>query len=84
MKLFDYRKPSINNRLSYFSRFLELKLFEYINEFELATQVYGEKSVNIDTQRCIVRLISISIILFIIDKIKRIINYNLLRYNDTS
>lgn len=77
--LFDWRKPSINNRLSFFSGFSELKLTEYINEFELATQVYGEKSVNIDVQKYVLKIIQeVTKILSIISSIiKKTDNFKL-------
>lgn len=83
--MFSWTKPNINNCLSFFSRFSELKLSEYINEFELMTQVYGEKSVNIDCQRYVLRLTdSIRIISILIDIIKRALNYQLLGNYNTS
>lgn len=82
--IFDIRKPSINNNLSFFSRFMELELFTYINEFELMTQVFREKSVNIDNQKFILRLIEdINIFNILIYIIKRSIYYQLKGYNSS-
>lgn len=82
--IFDIRKPSINNNLSFFSRFMELELFTYINEFELMTQVFREKSVNIDNQKFILRLIEdIRIFNILIYMMKRSINYQLTVYNSS-
>lgn len=73
--LFDYSKPSPNNRLSFFDRFLELELSKYINEFELMEEIYGQKSVNIDCQRYELRLTeSIRIFSIIIDILRRSTN----------
>lgn len=76
--MFDYRKPSPNNRLSFFIRFSELELSTYINEFELMTKLYNEKSVNIDCQRFVLRLSeSIRILSILISMIKRSLDYQL-------
>lgn len=81
--IFDYRKPSFNNSLSFFTRFLELELSKYINEFELMTEVYREKSVNIDCKKFILRLIEdIKIFNILIYIIKRN-NYQLKGYNSS-
>ena len=84
--LFSWTKPSINNRLSSFSGFSELKLSEYINEFELMTEVYGEKSVNIDCQKFITMILSdiVRIINIISNIIKRNDNYQLSNYYNSS
>ena len=82
--LFDIRKPSINNRSSFFTRFLELELSKYFNEFEMMTEVYGEKSVNIDCQRYILRLTdSIKIFNILISMMKRCLDYQLKGYNSS-
>ena len=83
--LFDYKKRSPNNCLSFFTRFSELELSTYINEFELMIQVYGEKSVNIDCQRYVLRLTDfIKIFNILIDIIRRSINYQMMGfYNST-
>lgn len=71
--LFDYSIPSENNRLSFFSRFSELKLFTYINEFELMMGLFIEESVNIDyiiyINKIIKKLLQNIIINFIVYKI---------------
>ena len=84
--IFEWTKPSINNCLSFFSRFSELKLTEYINEFELMTQVYGEKSVNIDCQRYVLKILNdiVKIFNIINDIIKRNDNYQLSNYYNSS
>ena len=84
--LFSWTKPSMNNRLSFFSGFSELKLSEYINEFELMTQVYGEKSVNIDCQRYVLKILHdiVKIFHIISDIIKRNDNYQLSNYYNSS
>lgn len=46
--MFSWTIPTETNKLSYFTRFSELKLFTYINEFELMMGTFIEKSVNID------------------------------------
>lgn len=79
--MFSWSKPNINNCLSYFNRFLELRLSEFINEFELMTQIYGKKSVNIDCQKVI--LVLVSIINNASNIIKRISNYRMNNYYDT-
>lgn len=82
--IFDYKKRSPNNCSSYFTRFLELELSKYINEFELMTEVYGEKSVNIDCKRITLVLIdNIKILYRLISKIKRSLNCRLMGYNSS-
>lgn len=84
--LFSWTKPSINNRLSFVSGFSELKLSEYINEFELMTQVYNEKSVNIDCQRYVLKILHdiVKIFHIISDIIKRNDNYQMSNYYNSS
>lgn len=49
--LFTWTKPDACNCLSYYSnRYTELKLFTYINEFELMIGSFIEKSINIYLQ----------------------------------
>lgn len=82
--IFDYRKPSLNNRLSFFSRFLKLELSKYINEFELIIEVYGMKSVNIDCQKFILKLNEyIKVINILILMLRKILNYQLKGYNSS-
>lgn len=83
--MFEWAKPNINNRLSSFTRFSELRLSEYINEFELMTKVYGEKSVNIDCQKYVLILLhDITKIFNIISNImKRNDNYQMSNYYDS-
>ena len=84
--MFSWTKPNPHNHLSFFSRFSELKLSEYINEFELMTKLYNEKSVNIDCQRYVLRLTSESVRIFyiIMDIIRRQSNYQLMGNYNTS
>ena len=82
--IFDIRKPSMNNRSSFFTRFLELELSKYFNEFEIMTEVYGEKSVNIDCQRYVLRLTdSVKIFNILISMMKRCLDYQLKGYNSS-
>lgn len=84
--MFSWTKPNKHNLLSFFSRFKELKLSEYINELELSTQLYNEKSVNIDCQRYVLKIIhDIARIFNIISNIiKRNDNYQLSNYYNSS
>lgn len=82
--MFSWSKPNIHNRLSFFNRFLELRLSEFINEFELMAQVYREKSVNIDCQKYILVLdYIIKIFNSISNILKRNSNYQMNNYYDT-
>ena len=70
-ELFDYRRPSPNNHSSFFSRFSELELFTYINEFELMMGIFIEESVNIDYKELIIKTVKQSKIVTIIANIFR-------------
>lgn len=45
--MFNWTKPSENNRLSFFSRFSELNLFIIIAEIKIMMGLFIEESVNI-------------------------------------
>ena len=83
--MFEWAKPNINNCLSSFIRFSELRLSEYINEFELMAQVYGEKSVNIDCQKYVLIVLHDIVRIFNIinNIIKRCDNYQMNNYYDS-
>ena len=83
--MFSWTKPNEHNLLSSFSRFSELELFTYINEFELMMGIFIEESVNIDYKELIMQTIRKSKIAAIIaDIFRKDKNQQIQEYVNTS